>query len=363
MSAFDPTRALAELVRIPSVSGDEEAAVAWVEAWGHAHAIDSARVGGGALLRVARGRGPRLLFASHLDTVPAGGGWSGDPYDGTWREGRLVARGANDAKASAVAMLAAALGAAHERSFAGELLVALNACEETTNAGMAAVLAAIEPPDAVVVGEPTGLEVVRAQGGLAVLTARWRGRSCHAAHVARVQHASALVAAAHELGRFGSYRTLASQHPLFAATTIAWTQLQGGERHNVVPDEALAVFDARLAPPTDAARCVELLRGLLPSAEVAVRSERLRPVDTPEGHPLVRAALALAGRARALGSSTLSDMALCAGLPAIKCGPGQSERSHTPDEFVTEGELLGGCAFYERLAARLAQDLVPERVR
>ena len=35
--------------------------------------------------------------------------------------------------------------------------------------------------------------------------------------------------------------------------------------------------------------------------------------------------------------------------PAIKCGPGLSERSHTPDEFVLEEEVLAGARFYTRL--------------
>ena len=56
-------------------------------------------------------------------------------------------------------------------------------------------------PDGAVTGEPTGLEVVRAQSGLAVLRAVWSGRSCHAAHVARVPHDNALLAAARELVR------------------------------------------------------------------------------------------------------------------------------------------------------------------
>jgi acetylornithine deacetylase len=42
-------------------------------------------------------------------------------------------------------------------------------------------------------------------------------------------------------------------------------------------------------------------------------------------------------------------MALLAGTPAVKCGPGETERSHTPDEFVRRGEVEAGAAFYRRL--------------
>jgi acetylornithine deacetylase len=42
-------------------------------------------------------------------------------------------------------------------------------------------------------------------------------------------------------------------------------------------------------------------------------------------------------------------MAFLNGTPAIKCGPGRSERSHTPDEYVLASEVLDGARFYTRL--------------
>jgi acetylornithine deacetylase len=88
---------------------------------------------------------------------------------------------------------------------------------------------------------------------------------------------------------------------------------------------------------------------VLPSASIEIHSERLKPVETAAEHPLVRAALNSAGRTAAIGSNTLSDMALLARIPAVKCGPGETARSHTPDEFVLQEELEAGAAFYARL--------------
>jgi len=50
----------------------------------------------------------------------------------------------------------------------------------------------------------------------------------------------------------------------------------------------------------------------------------------------------------------MSDMAFL-GAGAIKCGPGRSERSHTPDEFVLEEEVLEGARFYTRLIGAYAE--------
>ena len=87
-----------------------------------------------------------------------------------------------------------------------------------------------------------------------------------------------------------------------------------------------------------------------------MRSERLRAVETPAEHRLVRAALAAAGQPQAVGSNTLSDMALLSGVPAIKCGPGESARSHRPDEYVRVDELEAGAAFYRDLIDTFARE-------
>ena len=42
----------------------------------------------------------------------------------------------------------------------------------------------------------------------------------------------------------------------------------------------------------------------------------------------------------------MSDMVFLTGMPAVKIGPGQSSRSHTPDEFILESELIAGAAAY-----------------
>jgi acetylornithine deacetylase len=345
----DPRRLLAALVAIASPSGSEKDIADFVAALLAAWRIDVERLGNTLVATVSRGAGPRFLLNSHLDTVPAGNGWTRDPLAARWEGDKLYGRGSNDAKASVAAMLCALRGFAETPGARGGVVqLALTEGEETVNVGMGKVLERYGVPDGAVTGEPTGLEVVRAQSGLAVLTAEWRGRSCHAAHVARVEHDNALLAAAADVSRTAPWLALDGEHPLLGPSTIATTVLRSGERHNVVPDRAEALFDARLSTLHSANDAAELLRVRMPRATVAVRSARLQPFETREGHPLVAAALRAAGRERAIGSSTLSDMALLQGVPAVKCGPGQTARSHTPDEFVLAGELEDGVGFYGR---------------
>ncbi|MCC7014059.1 MAG: M20/M25/M40 family metallo-hydrolase [Planctomycetes bacterium] len=353
----EPAQLLSALVGIESPSGAEQRIADYVVELLQSWSIDVERVGHSIVASVVLGSGPRLLFNSHLDTVPIGANWTRDPLAAVWEGQRLFGRGANDAKVSVVAMLFALRAVAEARIARGTLQLALTECEETSNLGMTRVLERIGAPDAAVTGEPTGLEVVRAQSGLAVLTAEWRGRSCHAAHVARVPHENALLAGASELVHTAPWMTLEGSHPLLGESTVATTVFKSGERHNVVPDRAEALFDARLSPLHTAENAAELLRSRMPRAAVAVKSARLKPFETAEDHTLVRTALRVAGRARAIGSSTLSDMALLQGVPAVKCGPGETARSHTPDEFVLRSELDAGVDFYTRLAPAVLEAL------
>ncbi|MDA1259079.1 MAG: M20/M25/M40 family metallo-hydrolase [Planctomycetota bacterium] len=342
-------RLLRELVAIPSPSGEEAALGDHVAERLRKAGFEVERAGDGVVAEAGPERAPVLMLCSHLDTVPAGAAWSADPWRVEWKDDRLIGLGANDAKASVAAMLMAGehwLAGAARRGF--RLRLAFNALEETTNHGMEELLASRGMPDAAVIGEPTDLEVVNAQSGLAVLEAEWSGRSCHAAHVGRVEHENALLAAARDLAHFPPCLTLGEPHAQCGISTVAATVLHAGDRHNKVPDRAIATLDARLAPDVDAERALAEVQKLLPNATVRVRSARLKPFETPAAHPWVHAALQAAGRSAPIGSSTMSDMALLQGIPAVKCGPGRTERSHTPDEFVTREELEAGFRFYAR---------------
>ena len=156
-----------------------------------------------------------------------------------------------------------------------------------------------------------------------------------------------MLQACQDLAKLPTYMTPGAEHELLGNSTLVATALKSGERHNKIPDSAEALFDARLVPPTNSAACVAELQRYLTFAEVRVRSERLQAVDTAASNPLVLAALAATGNSEAIGSTTLSDMALLQGVPAVKCGPGETARSHTPNEFLLTSELENGLHFYK----------------
>lgn len=59
------------------------------------------------LLAIRTGRGPHVAFAGHVDVVPPGAGWTGDPFVGAVRGDLLYGRGAVDMKGAVAAFIAA----------------------------------------------------------------------------------------------------------------------------------------------------------------------------------------------------------------------------------------------------------------
>ena len=348
-----------EVVRTPSVSGSEEPLMAFSASFLERHGVRVERVGGSLFAWTgapAVAGAPLLLLNSHLDTVPVCPGWSRDPFAAEVAGERIFGLGSNDAKASVAAMIAATIAHAEGRGIA--VALALVRDEERKSAGTEEIVAELArrglAPAAVVIGEPTGLDVAVAQKGLLVLELVARGEAAHAAHARALGARNAANALARDLVAIEALLAgvAGPVDPLLGRSTVEPTILSGGTARNVVPAEARAVLDCRTVPveSTDAlrARLAEVVEG-----ELVVLSDRLRPVATATNLELVAAARRARPEAKLYGSATLSDMAFFAGTPAIKVGPGESERSHRPDEFVTVAELLAGASFYERLLAEL----------
>jgi acetylornithine deacetylase len=279
-----------------------------------------------------------------MDTVPVGGGWTRPPHEAVVEGGRVYGRGANDAKGCLAAMIEGLRRAWAKDPPAGRVCLAATCEEETSGQGLSALLPALPRADAAVIGEPTGLEPAVAQKGLLLLEVTASGRSAHAAWGGGE---NAVVKAASDVLALESLR-FDRRHALLGVPTLAVTRIEGGSRHNVIPDSCRIVLDIRTTPDYSQEELTALVQAAV-GGKVTVRSSRLKAVATDPGHPVVRAALKARPGSKPFGSPTLSDWVFLDGIPAVKAGPGDSRRSHTPDEFIEEAELEEGAAFYEAL--------------
>lgn len=328
---------------------DELAQRVWSELT--AAGLSPRRRGNNVWVEIGDAPRPRLLLNSHLDTVPAGAGWSQDPWTPTVQDGRIIGLGANDAKGCGCSMLEAALRLQAELQagapLGGTIVLALTAEEENTGAGLSDVLSELRPLDAALVGEPTGMTPMTAQRGLLILRGVARGRTAHPANTPTTAgnaiHAAAKAISALEQFDWGA------AHPTLGQCHAHVTQISGGVARNVVPDACEFWIDIRTTPLESHAALFARLAAALP-CELHIHSQRLTPLDTSADAAIVQAVLTALPGARPMGSATMSDMVFLTGIPAVKIGPGESIRSHTPDEFITIAELEAGAAAYERIA-------------
>ncbi|HEY3242536.1 MAG TPA: M20/M25/M40 family metallo-hydrolase [Phycisphaerae bacterium] len=294
---------------------------------------------------------PRLLLNSHLDTVPAGEGWTGDPWTPRLVDGRLIGLGANDAKGCVTAMIEAALSIQRElrsgETLGGTLVLALTAEEEISGNGLATILDSLKPLDAAIVGEPTNLIPMIAQRGLLILKGIARGRSAHPANTPPGSADNAIMTAAEDLLKLRDFNW-GPPHPLLGKCHAHVTMINGGIARNVIPDSCEFFLDIRTTPLQPHRHAYERLKRFLCS-ELHIHSERLVPVETSPEASIVKAVLSALPGYEPAGSPTMSDMVFLAGIPAVKIGPGESPRSHTPDEFVTFKELENGAQTYRRI--------------
>jgi succinyl-diaminopimelate desuccinylase len=112
------------------------------------------------MVAIREGSGPHFGFAGHLDVVPPGEGWSGNPYSAEIADGVLVGRGANDMK-SAIAAYVAAISRIDTEG--GTLSLLITGDEEGYSTyGTPQIIDWLNErqirPDMILIGEPTSVD-------------------------------------------------------------------------------------------------------------------------------------------------------------------------------------------------------------
>jgi succinyl-diaminopimelate desuccinylase len=167
-SLIDPVAFASELIRCPSVtpaSGEVfdllESALTPLGFTVHRWVMGEPPDGPTENMVALRGDGgPHFGFAGHLDVVPAGEGWNGDPFAGDIVEDILVGRGANDMK-SAIAAYVAALSRLGPSG--GTLSLLITGDEEGyATWGTPRIIDWLNErnirPDMILIGEPTSVD-------------------------------------------------------------------------------------------------------------------------------------------------------------------------------------------------------------
>lgn len=321
--------------------------------------------------RLMNGPGPVFAFNTHMDTVPAGDGWTSDAFTLTERDGRLHGRGSCDCKGPLAAMIEAVRMLAAERhAWSGTLMAVFTGDEEVASAGARHYAASKPKIDVVVVGEPTGNACFSAHKGSFRPLVRVQGKAAHSGSphlgenaIFRAGELMPLLAAFHN-------DVLAHRsHPLVGTPSLTVTRIKGGHADNVIPAECELLLDRRLIPgETDASAETEI-RALLADAEKkqGIRAEIVGyhattggATDTPETASVVQAAIAACRAAGVAEPGPFGFQGACdlvhfieAGAEGVVIGAGDIRVAHRPDEYVPAGEFVASAVIYADIARRI----------
>jgi len=396
VAAVDAGRAvetLAALVRIPSVTGSEEAiqgelaarlvalgaAVERLNPDPVAFERDDPDWPGAEMPRTSlpivvgrygRAGGRRILLVGHVDIVPPGerSTWSHDPWAAEIVGDRLFGRGACDMKGGVTSILEAlaALGAGGAlESLEGELVVAFVPSEEDGGQGMLAAIRAGVTGDMAIITEPTSLDVVVAHAGALTFRLTVPGRAAHAS-VRRlgVSALDKLAYLARALEADERRRNAAEKDPLMTVLGLPYPTIigivRGGDWASTVMDRVVADgrYGVKLGQSwrdaeTDLRDAIEeacdgdeFLREHRPTIELV--GGKFSSARVPSDHPLpiglAAAVEAVTGRRPALlGKPYGADMRLLVNegaTPTVIFGPGDVSAAHSADEFVPLGEAV-----------------------
>ncbi len=240
-----------ELIRIPSLSGQEKGVAEHLMAFMKANGFDSATADDyGNVIGCIKGSrpGPKLLFDGHMDTVPVPdpSAWQHPPFGAEIHDGRIYGRGTSDMKGALAAMVSAASFFAkdNKRDFAGEIYVAGVVHEECFEGVASRAISQQVHPDIVVIGEASGLNVKVGQRGRAEIVLESFGKPCHSANPEKGINAVYKITKAIEALR----QVKAPHHPVLGDGILELTDIKSSPYPgaSVVPAYCRATYDRRL---------------------------------------------------------------------------------------------------------------------
>ena len=294
------------------------------------------------------GRGG-VLFNGHLDTVPAGQGWTrktGD-LDGSV----LYGRGTADMKAGCAAMLAAAKDL-KSRDIPFALLFTTD--EETTMRAAKKLegSALVKKAAAVVVGEPTDLAIVGSEKGIVWFEVTTLGKSAHGSmpHLGE----NAILKMMKMLAAFEPYTR---PRDFLNEVTVNIGAIDGGSKPNVVADLCAVDLDVRYPPhlsKEDAVRLVESTTRIVGAPDIQIKHE-IPAVQVNENSDHIRRMKEIAGPAvRTVAYGTEMAFYAQSNPRCLVFGPGAPEQCHVPDEHVDLSHVDRAAEIYAKYAEALA---------
>jgi len=377
---------LSDIVAIPSTSGKEKAVIERMELEMKRLGYDEVRVDALGNLMGRVGNGPRVLVIDgHCDVVDVGNPdlWEFEPFSGEVRDGKLLGRGSCDQKGG----LACGI-------YAGGLLQQVGVPKDLTVWVIASVLEEdteglawkymIEEeglhPDAVLITEPTNLNIYRGHRGRLEIEVRTTGLSCHGS--APERGVNAIYKMAPIILDIEALHGRLRDDPFLGKGSVTIAEVKStAPSLCAVSDSCTIHLDRRLTAGETLDSALEEIRSLpsfrkagaevwVPEYRASSYTGKVYPMQSyfptwvlEEDHELIRYATEsyrrLFGSEPKVDKWTFSTNGVASmgmyNIPTFGFGPGNEVLAHAPNEYIPVEHLAKAVGFYAEFAVSMGQ--------
>ena len=306
-----------------------------------------------------------VVLSGHLDVVPVDGQqWSQHPFDMWQADGKLFGRGVVDMKGF-IAVCLAMTPQLLKQQLKVPVHFAFTYDEEVGCIGVHGLLQDVVEnlplPRAVIVGEPTSMQIIGGHKGSRSYQTTVKGVPAHSSDprlgVNSIMAAARLVSFLESL-----QKELADNHNPNCQFDPPWSTIDlgiinGGTANNIIPEFTTVQWGFRLLPEDDAdaleKRVTDYIDDeLIPdlktqssNADVITENSNevapLIPDDKSPAEQLIRHLTGL-NASGVVSFGTEAGAFQRSGVPAVVFGPGSINQAHQPDEFI-EIDQIGEC--------------------
>ena len=380
---FNARQLLDHLVSFPTVSSDTNLPLIYfVRDYFAGHGIGSVVIPNedgtkaGLVAQVGPNVAGGVALSGHSDVVPVEGqDWTTDPWNVVEKDDRLYGRGTCDMKGF-VALAMAAMVKAKSMDLQRPLQFALSRDEEVGLLGAPDVAKGLldnfAKVDAVVVGEPTKMQVVTGHKSCDDLQFHVRG---HEVHSSRLHEGVSAVMCAARFVEWVRQQNIESQAKTPSATaalydppftTLHVGKINGGTAHNITAKDCYFSIDLRCVGDERTEDWLAKIQKQIDVIEVemqTVHPDAFFNVHVMRGPAVVPE---VEGKAEALARRLTGDNGshtVAYGtdgghfqkeeFSVVICGPGSIAQAHQPNEFIELTEFHAGAQMLERLLESL----------
>jgi succinyl-diaminopimelate desuccinylase len=303
-----------------------------------------------------------LLFACHLDVVPAGdANWSRPAFEAVESDGRIYGRGSTDMKGGIAAIVTAIREIADSGTkLQGDIILFGAAGEETDSCGTRRFVhedGRLPELVGVVLPEPTDFEIVTAHRGMLWLKVQTYGKAAHSSTPQLGVNAIESMRAV--LNELENFKIRFKRHELLGDCSMSINTIAGGEAINVVPDKCEIGIDIRTVLGQNYQDVIDDLQKIFAklkqknpqfSAEVSIVRE-VGALETDSRCDFVRDFCSAVGinETGAVGFTTDGPHFASLGAPVVIFGPGKPQLAHKPDEYIDISDVEKAVEYYKNI--------------